>query len=206
MTYTIIAKATDSAGNENSAQDSFMYDETPPTVSFDPNSQPWTKSDVTVTISANDGTGSGVANIYYVIKGKDDTCPSVGDSSYTKYTDSVTISNEGEWKICAYAEDNAGNTPQSASESGTYQIDKTVPQVSIDDIPDYVNSLTQISGTASDSGSGVSKVEVLIIDNTDNKYWDGSTWADTEPSDWLDATGTTSVSYTHLTLPTTERV
>jgi hypothetical protein len=56
-----------------------------------------------------------------------------------------------------------------------------------------LNSLTQITGTANDSASGVQKVEVSIKRNSDNQYWNGSSWVADQT--WLLAQGTTSWSY-----------
>jgi len=55
-----------------------------------------------------------------------------------------------------------------------------------------LNSLTQITGTANDA-SGVQKVEVSIKRNSDNQYWNGSSWVAGQT--WLLAQGTTSWSY-----------
>jgi archaellum component FlaC len=67
----------------------------------------------------------------------------------------------------------------------------TNPTVSITDIPDFVNSLASISGTASGTAlNELEKVQVVLSNTTDSIYWDGSAWVSTET--WLDATGTTS--------------
>jgi len=57
----------------------------------------------------------------------------------------------------------------------------------------YLNSLTTISGTASDgNGSGVLNVKISIKRNSDDLYWDGFAWVLSET--WLSTTGTTSWS------------
>jgi predicted CXXCH cytochrome family protein len=60
-----------------------------------------------------------------------------------------------------------------------------------------------ITGTATDSASGVKQVEVEIYDNSSGRYWDGtnSTW--TASSVWNLATGTNNWSYNWL-LPTVD--
>jgi len=50
------------------------------------------------------------------------------------------------------------------------------------------NSLPVITGTASDSGSGVAQVQVSLQRFPDNRFWNGTTWAG---QTWLTATGTT---------------
>jgi hypothetical protein len=50
-----------------------------------------------------------------------------------------------------------------------------------------------IRGTASDSGSGVSRVDITLRRNSDNRYYNGTSWQLT--SVWLATTGTVSWSY-----------
>ncbi len=93
--------------------------------------------------------------------------------------------------------DKAGNISSEATDSFNY--DTTNPTVTVTDIPDFVNSLASISGTAADTSPGeLDKVQVQIKNTTDSTYWNGSSWVAGET--WLDATGTTSWSYTMPTL------
>ncbi|MCL5795001.1 MAG: Ig-like domain-containing protein [Patescibacteria group bacterium] len=74
-------------------------------------------------------------------------------------------------------------------------IDTTNPTISFT-TNDYYNSdnwLGSISGTASDTGSGVSQSRLTVQRSSDSKYWDGDSWETS--STWLTATGTTSWSY-----------
>jgi hypothetical protein len=51
------------------------------------------------------------------------------------------------------------------------------PTVTISNIPDYVNALSTISGTTIDATPRtISKVQVQIINQSNNTYWDGSAW------------------------------
>ena len=51
------------------------------------------------------------------------------------------------------------------------------PTVTIDDIPDYINSLPTITGTSTDTSPGtISKVQIQVINQSDNIFWDGSSW------------------------------
>jgi hypothetical protein len=50
-----------------------------------------------------------------------------------------------------------------------------------------------IGGAAGDSGSGVSRVEISIRQNSDDRYWIGTGWGSGEQ--WLAATGTTTWNY-----------
>jgi|GEM_PF-1060901 len=70
----------------------------------------------------------------------------------------------------------------------------TEPTVSIDDIPDFVSSLTSVSGTASGTASAeLDKVQVAFRIEGGN-YWNGSDWTGASAT-WFDASGTTTWSY-----------
>ncbi len=86
-----------------------------------------------------------------------------------------------------------GSTTKSKTETEAVWVDGTEPNVSIASIPACIQN-PNIAGTASDTLSGVAKVQVKIKDTTANKWWDGSTWVSTDPG-WLDASGTTTWSY-----------
>ncbi|MDI6791473.1 MAG: Ig-like domain-containing protein, partial [bacterium] len=58
----------------------------------------------------------------------------------------------------------------------------------------YLNTLPQISGTATDNLAGVTSVEITIRRNSDGQYWNGSTWQGSES--WRSATGTNTWIYT----------
>ncbi|MFH1784085.1 MAG: DUF2341 domain-containing protein [bacterium] len=79
----------------------------------------------------------------------------------------------------------------------TFTYDASAPSSSVTSPADaaVLGSLTTISGTASDSLSGVSNVGVSIKRTSDNKYWDGDSWEVTQA--WLTATGTTSWTYSY---------
>lgn len=101
-----------------------------PTVSFTPNSKSWTNKDVRVTVKSSGENP--IRKTYYKLLSRLASCPSVDDTSYNFVYGNkayVLISQEGEWKICAYAEDVDGNKPSSPSSSGTYRIDKTPPTI-----------------------------------------------------------------------------
>ncbi len=149
-----VSGAKDTSGNvqeDYTESDAFSVDMQGPSVSFNPTSQAWTNQDVSVTISASDGFG--VSKIYYAIVDKSVTCPAQGSADYTSVSGSsttVTISDEGEWKICAYAEDTNGNTGDIYT-GGPYQIDKTKPETSI-----------SLNGTLGNNGWYISDVNVTL--------------------------------------------
>lgn len=62
-----------------------------------------------------------------------------------------------------------------------------------------LNNLKVISGTAADNeGSGLAGVEVCIIQESDNNYWDGSGWSASEK--WLQTDGTTEWIYDSVSI------
>jgi len=68
-------------------------------------------------------------------------------------------------------------------------VDGTAPGVAIDNIPDDVSALANVTGTSSDATSGVNKVEVSIQQASDNHYWNGANWTSTVVV-WNDAIDT----------------
>ena len=77
--------------------------------------------------------------------------------------------------IRAMAEAELDDDDTPAIESFTYDI--TEPGTTIDVIPDYVNELSEITGTATDTSPGkINGVEVRIQRDSDDKYWSGTTW------------------------------
>jgi hypothetical protein len=102
------------------------------------------------------------------------------------------LSDGKSYEVKARSIDKAGN--ESAPASDSFIFDTTSPAVMLNNIPEFIKSLTSISGTASDTTPGqVDRVQVQIRNTTDSLYWNGSSWVAEEA--WLDATGTASWSY-----------
>ncbi|MEW6606445.1 MAG: DUF2341 domain-containing protein [bacterium] len=101
---------------------------------------------------------------------------------------------EGTYTVLATMKDIGGS---SGTDSIMVNIDRTKPSSTILSPIDgmVLNNLTQISGTASDTPSlgKISKVEINIKRNSDDKYWHGSGWQITEI--WLLSLGTESWRY-----------
>jgi len=67
--------------------------------------------------------------------------------------------------------------------------DTTPPDTTISAISDYINSLTSITGTATDTSPGkIAGVSVRIKCNDNNNYWNGSSWTSSET--WVSASAT----------------
>jgi len=152
--------------NDESQATDIYVDKEAPTVAFDPNSKGWTNSDINVNIQVDDSE-SGVAELYYKIIKANETCPSKDSGEYSETTnnpETVTISNDGEWKICAYAVDNVGNSGDIV-ESGVYQLDMTAPELKIEQI-----NLTHVKLIFNEEVRSDSNVEIRVseIDVWDN--------------------------------------
>ncbi|MFE6904076.1 OmpL47-type beta-barrel domain-containing protein, partial [Streptomyces sp. NPDC057717] len=117
-------------------------------------------SSATVTVSASDAE-SGVDKIEYAVDG----------GAYAAYSAPVQVSSVGEHAVAYRATDKAGNTSAVKSVSFTVvassPADTTAPDTSAsvsgtkDASGDYVSSAT-VTVSASDSGSGVDKVEYSL--------------------------------------------
>lgn len=93
------------------------------------------------------------------------------------------------------AVDSSGNWSLVATSSCTYDNTMPVSAVVSPVNNSIINSLTTISGTASDN-VGLQGVNIQIQRISDGSYWNGSAWS---TATWLTATGTSAWSYTGLT-------
>lgn len=75
----------------------------------------WTNQDVTVTLTASDDDGSGVASTQYILD----------SGSQTAYSSPITISDEGTHTLEFWSVDNAGN--EETHQTVSIKIDKTAP-------------------------------------------------------------------------------
>jgi len=112
----------DGPGNTATATLYVSIDKTPPTteisVSGDGPHCGWYKTDVLVTLTATDGTGSGIDKTQYSYD---------NGASWTDYTAPFTITNEGITNVAYRSIDNAGHT--EATQTIDVKIDKTPPTI-----------------------------------------------------------------------------
>ncbi|GAB4279317.1 MAG: hypothetical protein Kow0056_12330 [Coriobacteriia bacterium] len=102
----------------------------------------------------------------------------------------------------------ADSLVNNAVQGNTFTVDASNPTVNTSD-PSSDTTLTSatqytISGTASDSGSGVSSVEVQIQRSSDSWYWNGGTSSWQSGAVWNSASGTTNWTYTWDFSPTSQ--
>jgi hypothetical protein len=227
VNYTIRVKAIDNAGNEKiSSSNTFLYDPNPPDSNVSvPVNNKFYRSLPEISGTSVDGvSGSGVTLVK--VKITDLTNPTTyywnGENGWTTteagtwfnmksgpdpwkyYLGTSTATSNGYWtsgnkyKIQCKAYDLAGNEETTFGEAIYYFDNK--PSTSVVNVPingDSYNSLPEISGSASDGGSGtypagVDYVEVRI------KNPDGDSWDETNKSwgseVWNVVSGSTSWS------------
>jgi hypothetical protein len=186
--YYIHVKASDRLGNTSiKTFGPYRIDKTVPAISFNPNSSSWTKSDVSVTITASDSGGSGVKEFYYALSSDGGSTWS-GWTKVTGTSTTVNLTTEGNNKIKAYSVDNAGNTG-STETSGSYLIDKTSPGHVSDTISGYryasgssywvrPNDIITVRDRGSDALSGIISQYLRFYGNgVDRRVfhrWDGA--------------------------------
>ena len=125
---------TDAASNPSTLLTitSFTVDTTPPVTTALAGAYSfgtWTNSDVTVTLSCDDGTGSGCLKIKYCTDDGSWVCSPFSPIVGIVYSGPVVISNESTTRIRFYSEDIAENEETIKSE--VIKIDKTPPQLEL---------------------------------------------------------------------------
>lgn len=205
ITYTVQSRATDRAGNVQTAfgSASFAYDGTDPTstvgVSGFYGPVTWTGA---ITGTAADGE-SGVQSVVLSIKDSHDQfwngtgwqpievwLPATGTTAWSY---PFAPQNGESYTVRAKATDRAGNEQATPSQS-TFAYDASAPVSAIATAGFYRLETWpgQINGTASDEGAGLQRVE-LTVQRPDNQYYNGTTWQPTEY--WLTATGVYTWEY-----------
>lgn len=125
----------------------------------------WFRDDVSLTLIATDSASedpAGVKNTYYKIN----------DDDWVMYNGARTFTEEGNYKISYYSNDNDGNIEDVKTIE--FDIDKTLPTVSAipDRIPDtngWYNKPVTITFTGQDSGSGMDTcTDPIIYKESDN--------------------------------------
>jgi hypothetical protein len=173
-TYTLSLVGINSSYAQTSPalQRTFTVDTTPPTTTISvpgsytsSQSQYWL-SGATMSISgtANDGTGSGVASVYYTIVPKGTAQPAFPGSAWTltagtgSWNGTVNLSSlspaEGEFTLYIIAMDTLGNTTTTAT-SRNFGVDQNPPTLTETNHPatSYTKSTFTLAGTAGDTNA-----------------------------------------------------
>ncbi len=208
--HTVMATATDAAGNTANDSNTFTVDLTAPAVAVTTPAEGSSTNDTTPTYS---GTVEAGATVVITVDGVVLGNATVTGTTWT-FTPTVPLV-EGQHTVTATATDEAGNT---ASDSNDFRVDLTAPAVAVtapaegsrtnDNTPTY-------SGTVSDNGPGPITV-VITVDGVvlGNATVTGNTWTftPTEPlgdgphtvtATATDAAGNTANDSNNFTVDTT---
>ncbi|NDW21292.1 BapA/Bap/LapF family large adhesin [Alteromonas hispanica] len=161
--YTVIASATDEAGNTTTSSDTGILDTSAPALTLDAQV---TVSDTTPTISGTTDlpAGSTVTLSVTDSAGKTQTFTALVDASGNFSADVPAPLAEGDYSVTAAATDSNGNSATVTDNNGI--VDTVAPVISLDALGSNNNTTPTISGTT-DLAAGES-VTLLITDNAGN--------------------------------------
>ena len=138
--HTLAYRSTDAAGNTEADKTATVRIDTTAPVTSDDAPTGWSNGPVTVTLSAIDAGGSGLATTEYNLDGA---------ASWSTGT-SVAVSGEGVHTLAYRSTDAAGNV--EAEKTATVRIDTTAPVTSDDAPAGWSNSAVTVTLSATDSG------------------------------------------------------
>ncbi len=199
-TMPYVTSCTDQGGNVN-------WDFSAPHALLEsPSADSYMTSLTTVSGTADDGSGSGIARVELrIMRDSDSTCWDGGawsnntiwltTSGNDSWSFSVAASwSDGSYTLYARAADNVGNI-QTSPATRNFFIDATPPVATISSPAEGLyRSPGSFAGTATDNqGCGVYRVVTSIHRQADNRFWDGGQWSKTQ--DWLPASGAASWSF-----------
>jgi len=156
-TTTLRFIGIDNAGTTSAvSSETYVIDTVAPTVAANPVSGAY-NSEQSITLSCNDGTGSGCAFIRYTLDGSTPTITSA------QYTAPVAISSTATLKFLGV--DNAGNVSQVATE--TYVIDTVAPTVSASPAGGVYRTAQTVTLSCNDgTGSGCASIRYTTDGST----------------------------------------
>ncbi len=153
------------ANVENEHQKNLYVDNAPPLTELETSEELYSdgtnnyaQSDVTFSLSADDGDGCGVAGIFYTLDG--------GDQA--EYSTPLQFTGEGVHQLSYYSQDNVDNAELPTSLSVI--IDDTPPELGyqfvgehfFNGVIDFITTSTEVHLTANDASSGSDYIEYSI--------------------------------------------
>lgn len=152
--YTVTVRDLDYGGETSDTIKVDKLDYAPPAVTVRGNSDGWTQTDQTLTITAGD-TQSGVGEMWYKIVSGDTEIPTEG---LLPLKTPITVSDEGKCYVYYKVYDNAGDTTdgieREANKSEGFvpvQIDKTAPEITFGDY----SAVSGMAVTVKDGKDGI---------------------------------------------------
>ena len=165
QTYTWVPGATfagaanpvtafDAVGNPSSTNFAVVQDASSPTTSDNTGAigSGWKNTDQFVTLSANDGSGSGSARSHYTTDGSTPTTASTQGTA-------ITLAAEGVYTVKYFSIDNVGNVEAVRTAGTQIRIDKTNPTAAtLNALPAVIKNGQILTGTGSDALSGLGSI------------------------------------------------
>lgn len=169
--YTVTVRDLDYGGENSATITVDKLDFAAPTVTVSGNSDGWTQTDQTLTITAGD-TQSGVGEMWYKIVSGDTEIPTEG---LLPLKTPITVSDEGKCYVYYKVYDNAGDTTdgieRDANKSEGFvpvQIDKTAPEITLGDYSAAAGMAVTVKGSKDGvSSSGLASVTYEIKSGTE---------------------------------------
>lgn len=169
--YTVTVRDLDYGGENSATITVDKLDFAAPTVTVSGNSDGWTQTDQTLTITAGD-TQSGVGEMWYKIVSGDTEIPTEG---LLPLKTPITVSDEGKCYVYYKVYDNAGDTTdgieREANKSEGFvpvQIDKTAPEITLGDYSAAAGMAVTVKGSKDGvSSSGLASVTYEIKSGTE---------------------------------------
>ncbi len=160
--YTVTVRDLDYGGERSATIKVDKLDYTPPAVTVRGNSDGWTQTDQTLTITAGDSQ-SGVGEMWYKLVSSDTEIPTEG---LLPLKAPITVSDEGKCYVYYKVYDSAGDTTdgieREANKSEGFvpvQIDKTAPEITFGDY----SAVSGMAVTVKGSKDGVSSSELASV-------------------------------------------
>ena len=160
--YTVTVRDLDYGGETSDTIKVDKLDYAPPAVTVRGNSDGWTQTDQTLTITASDSQ-SGVGEMWYKLVSGDTEIPTEG---LLPLKAPITVSDEGKCYVYYKVYDSAGDTTdgieREANKSEGFvpvQIDKTAPEITFGDY----SADTGMTVTVKDGKDGVSSSELASV-------------------------------------------
>ena len=153
---------------------------------------------LTITATTTDNL-SGIASVglYYFYCNDNSTWTTAtlfGTDTSSSYSWNFTFTNgSGYYRFYTRGTDNVNNVESVPLANDTicgYDIFTPSTEISIPASSGNYNTLNNITGTASDTFSGVSSVTITIYNSTNSRYWSGTAWGTSAVN--LTTSGTTS--------------
>jgi hypothetical protein len=154
--------AVDTVGNRSTTSFAVVADSAAPVTTDDTAAigSAWKNTNQTVTLTATDNGGSGVATTRYTTNGTDPTSTSTAGTS-------VALTTDGVHTVKYFSTDNVSNVEAVKTAGTQIRIDKTIPgTATLNTLPTVIRDGQALTGTGTDATSGVASISYLYCAGT----------------------------------------